>query len=618
MNPSRLIHIFIAFFLLISSYSESVSTSLDMQISLSYGNYHKQDKWLPLNIILSNKSGEFNGEIVAEIQSNNSGDKNTYSMPVSIYGDTKKAKCLYIYPDRIYSNINIKLKDNQNNAIIEKEFRINFINPESRLVAIISQNSVAHIPIFPSDKLEKDKQFQFLPISAEKLPDRWKGYDSIDAVVINGISEDILSDQQKEALLNWVFDGGRLILSGGVNSLSYDGTFIEKLVPVEIYGTRTTSSIPSLSSLFEYDIPQATMVIASSKLAGKGKALLSEEDGTPVIAEKNVGSGKCIFLSFDYSDPAFKSWLGNESLWNYLIPEPTKADDDKYSAISRLISSQKHLKLPSYKAIGGLMLAYILFLNISGYIILRRSGKKSLVWLSTMVITLFFVLCSWGFSYTIKGKSLFINDFSVINIYQDNKTARITSYFSPLSFTKTNLIIDFPNAIFIERPIKKDTESYWNGDFKISQDEIYQLDILDTKFLSSHFLYGDSHINFNGNIDLIDSKTNHLKIVNNTLFNLTDCFLIIDDSYAQIKILSSMTESEIGLKGYTGNFFDTYSMEDTEKEKFFNAVKASLHDKISDKTLIGWIDGSALKILAGMNVNKAFRSSGMALVIINL
>jgi hypothetical protein len=294
MSLPNLIHILIIFLLLTTIYCESLIAELDMQVFPAFGNYQKQDRWLPFRILVTNTAGEFDGEVVVEIQSSYSESKHSYSTPISVFGNTKKAKYLYVYPDSIQKTISFKLKDRQGNVAIEKEFHFDVIPSENKLIAIVDRSTNIQIPVI-SDSITSEK-FYFAAISAETLPDKWKGYDSVDAVVVGDISTDALSKQQEKALIGWICGGGTLIVSGGANAQNFNDTFIKKLLPVEIYGTSIINSIPSIAKKFGYDIAKTPIVVASSKLIGDSKIILAEDDGMPVIAERKIGSGKCVFL----------------------------------------------------------------------------------------------------------------------------------------------------------------------------------------------------------------------------------------------------------------------------------------------------------------------------------
>jgi hypothetical protein len=577
-----------------------------MQVFPAYNNYHKQSKWLSLYIELKNISGNFDGKLVVESQSAN--NNLIYSTQISIFGNTKKAKYLYVYPEASQSLISVKLKDKQDKSIIEKNMRFDVISSDARLVTFIKQVEDTQRPFISND----DGQLYFSTISAEKLPDEWKGYDPVNAIFLGNISLNSISDKKEKALVNWLYNGGTLIVSGGINAQRFDDTFVEKLLPVEISGTQIVDSIKSLN------IYKSKMVVSSSRLKDDSKPILVENDGMLIIAEKKVGLGKCIFLCFDYNDPAIEAFLNSKNFWDMIFAQPEKSIDVKYNNISRLIANQRNLSLPSYKIIGGFGLLYVLSIAISGFIN-KRSRKKELIWLFVFIIIIVFILSSFGFSYTMNKKSLIISDFSVVNVHRDTKSAKITSYFSPLSFTKSNLEISFPNAIFIERPVSKDGASFWKENFEIDQNDNFQLNISGMAFSPSNFLYGETIVDFGGNIyeDIIN--TDRLKISNKTGFAFRDCLLIMNNKFAQIKNLESDSEIDIELMNSSSDdVFDNYSLDDDNRKQFFNAIKSSLYGEISDKSLICWFDGSALEFFAGMSLNRSYRSLGKALIIMNL
>ncbi|HGJ65527.1 TPA: hypothetical protein ENS27_09080, partial [bacterium] len=225
-----------------------------MQVFPAYNNYHKQSKWLSLYIELKNTSGNFDGKLVVESQSAN--NNLIYSTQISIFGNTKKAKYLYVYPEASQTLISVKLKDKQDKSIIEKNMRFDVISSDARLVTFIKQVEDAQRPFISND----DGQLYFSTISAEKLPDEWKGYDPVNAIFLGNISLNSISDKKEKALVNWLYNGGTLIVSGGINAQRFDDTFVEKLLPVEISGTQIVDSIKSLN------IYKSKMVVSSSRL----------------------------------------------------------------------------------------------------------------------------------------------------------------------------------------------------------------------------------------------------------------------------------------------------------------------------------------------------------------
>jgi hypothetical protein len=601
---------FVIFLILLNSHSVCFPADIDMQIISGFNNYHKQDRWLPLQITCI--GDDFEGYVSASIQNNVYGDQQIYSTPISIFGDAKKVKYFYIRPERLGQIFNVKLTDKDGKMLLEKESRLTVIPAESTLVVTVNQNEDA-LKNLPDNNIDSSRKIYVTNVSAEYLPDRWKGYDSVDTVILGNFSVDSLSDSQKNALIDWVCSGGTLITSGGVDSQNFVGTFIEPFLPVKIIGTKILRSMPSLSQRFGYDFPNTTIITALSSLKTDGKAIIAE-DNFPVIAERKVGAGRIIFLCFDYADPAIKSWGGNSELWNTIIPEPQKQANVKYDSVFRLLSAQRQLSIPSYKFIGGFLLLYILCLGIVSYILFER--KKGLTWIIMVLITTAFALCATGFSYATGKRLPVICDLSVIDIYMDTQRARIRSYVNPFSSAKTELKLDFTgtDAVFIENPGSEGTEAYWGNNFKLIQGDVPKIEIFGMKTLSSHLFYCESYTNFKENISINEQNNERIRVTSLIHYDLMDCYLFLNGRYAKIGILKSGERTDIKLSEiFSGNVFDSYPVEDDEKSKFINTIKPNL----TENALIGWIDGSALKTLAGMNVDGGYKSSGMALVIIH-
>ncbi|MDQ1327241.1 MAG: hypothetical protein QG641_521, partial [Candidatus Poribacteria bacterium] len=561
--------------------------------------------------------------ISASIQNNVYEDQQIYSIPISIFGDAKKVKYLYIRPERLGQSIDVKLTDKDGKILLEKESRLMVIPSESTLVVIVNQNEDT-LKNLPVNNIDPSRKIYVTNVSAEYLPDRWKGYDSVDTVILGNFSVDSLSDSQKNALIDWVCSGGTLIISGGVDSQNFVGTFIEPLLPVKIIGTKILRAIPSLSQRFGYDFPNTTMIVALSSLKTDSKAIITEDDGLPIIAEKKIGTGRIIFLCFDYADPALKSWGGNSELWNTMIPEPQKQANAKYDSVFRLLSAQRQLSIPSYKFIGGFLLLYILCLGIVSYIIFER--KKGLTWIIMVLITTAFTLCAIGFSYATGEWLPIINDLSIIDVYQDTPRAKIRGYVNIFSSAKTDLKLDFTitDSIFFENLGIEGTETYWGNNFKLVQGDVPKIEIFYSsvtrrnvngmKALSSHLLYDESFVYFNENVSVKEQGDENFMVTSLMTYDLLDCYLFMNERYTKIGRLRADDQIEIRLnQTFSGNVFDSYLVEDDKKSKFINAIKPV----ITGNALIGWIDDSAQRVLAGMNVDGGYKSSGMALVIIH-
>ena len=599
------------FFFLIILHSDSFPANLDMQIATIFEDYHKQGHWLPLRIAIDNNGENLAGDISVTVY-NNTNNKQTYTTPISILGNSGGEKYLYIRPDEIGHNINVKLTDGNNKILLEKEANFSVIPEESKLIAIVDQNKSLDVDN-AIRQTDPSKKVYIANIIAEKLPDKWKGYDSVDAVILGSFSPDSMSEDQRQALSDWVCAGGILIISGGSDSQNLIGSFIEPILPVKIKGTKVIRSMPFIANRFGYEFPNEQIIMTVSELVGDSKIIIAE-DNLPIISERRLCTGKIVFISYDYADPIFRSWNGNGDLWGLIIGSTQKRIIPKYESIFKLLSANGRLSLPSYKIVGLFLLLYILCMSIIGYVFFEK--RKSNVWIVSIFITVLFIIGAFGFNYVTGERSSIVSDFSIVNVNQNNQRARIRSFFSPFSSGKTELKMMFNNAdaVFVENPTSEDGGTYLGSGFRLVQDDIPQIIFENAKSLRTHLFYGELFTDLKGNV-LIKTNNKHIEVFNNLPFEITDCYLFWNGSYAKIGTVSPNNQSTFSLnQTFSGNVFDNYSVENEGMSKFINLVKPLLPDN-TDKILVGWADGSALEKLAGIDGN--YKSSGMALVIIS-
>ncbi|QDV89565.1 hypothetical protein RAS2_06350 [Phycisphaerae bacterium RAS2] len=69
-----------------------------------------------------------------------------------------------------------------------------------------------------------------------ELPSRWQGLDAVDAIVWNDADPTGLSPQQIAALVDWVREGGRLLLTGGRNWQALASSPLADALPVTLIG----------------------------------------------------------------------------------------------------------------------------------------------------------------------------------------------------------------------------------------------------------------------------------------------------------------------------------------------------------------------------------------------
>gem|GEM_PF-3957316 len=630
----------------------SSHADLDMHILAGFDAYHKHGRWLPLRITLASVDEDIDGEVAMETQDSTTGLRQTYLVPAVLSRATRKVQYLYVLPESFRRNLRVRLMDNYEKEVLRKDVALVNISPQDLLIVLLARNgggleflvehSQAGMPVpqleqgqSESGKAGKQERKVYISyLTSDLLPDKWKGYDSVDMIMLGDISAAVLSADQRRAITDWVYGGGRLLVSGGAHSQDLVGTFVEKLLPVKMTGTRVLDSIPSsLSKLAARSTSRqsgvntggARMVIASSELTDRGRIIAAEDDGLPIIAEKKAGDGSVIFLAFDYLDPALRAWGGRKEMWESLLPQSTIRKYPEDRDIARLLPAFRLSGFPALWLSGLFLLLYILCFGPLNYLILKRFNSGKWMWVTMPAVAAAFTIGSLGFAYATRSRAAVVNDLSVVDVYNDIGRARIISYFGLFSAAKPDYRIAFPasEAMFVNRIWSPDREGRQDGDCRLVERDIFQMEILRIKTLSPQLLCGESYINLSGSVSINLSEgpdgVIHGEASSDLPFDLTDCYVFSNGHYAYIGDLTRGIHA-VGTRHVvsSGNTGGTYSTRDAEKQRFINAVRSSLSHRVSGTGLIGWMNESVLRTLIEMDMGEDYKSLGMALVIVHL
>ena len=600
--------------------------NLNMEVLPGFGGYHKYGHWLPIRIVLSGGDRRIVGEITLSAR-DETGARQTYACPADVFGSIRETREFYALPESFRRNVHISLIDKSGEVIMGKDEPLSVISPGNTLVAVIERNR-GGLDFLRSLPEKDDSQHKiYVSYSASYgnnwtlfPPGRWKGYDSVDVLVLGDISPMELSPAQRQAIVDWIYAGGELVVSGGAQSQRLLGTFVEDILPVRITGTLVANSLPALAQRFGGRIGDENIVLASCRLVDGGRSVVTGKDGLPLITERRVGDGKVVFLAFGYLAPSLRIWEGKVRMWNKILPQLQTRYQVDSKAISRALYSKLSVELPPYKVTGALMLLYFIFFSIASYAALKRLDNQ--VWKLLVILSVFalFSVVSFLLVHMSESGAATISDYSIVDVYQHAKRARIESYFSLLSPSLSEYEIRFggSEAVFIKR-LTNHSRAQSFGDLKLVESKNYRLEVKNPKALIPQLFRAESFVDLDGSVaaDLSGGNGDGAvgKCTSNLGFDMTDCYFFRDGTYTYIGDLKNGVSTSWSR---SGNVPGLYSAENGERQAFVNAIRQSLSRRLKGNVVVGWVQKSALEELAGMNMTIEHKTSGWALIIVHL
>ncbi|GJM25957.1 MAG: hypothetical protein DHS20C16_23720 [Phycisphaerae bacterium] len=195
-----------------------------------------------------------------------------------------------------------------------------FVNDDQFLILDVSDRTMGRIrDLRSTDNFGMfDREIRIAHLSPAGLPNKWFGLDAIDCVVWDDADTTTITEQQEQALVEWVKHGGTLVLAAArTSSTLAQSTHIGPLLPARVGENLTTAHLPKVRSELmklrnnDADYPQAFTVTRCEPISDPTvTTMLTEKSlGGVILAKRRVDRGTVVFLP-----AAIHDLLGDSSI----------------------------------------------------------------------------------------------------------------------------------------------------------------------------------------------------------------------------------------------------------------------------------------------------------------
>ncbi|MBN9520343.1 hypothetical protein J0H58_17730 [bacterium] len=313
------------------------------------------------------------------------------------------------------------------------------------------------------------------------LPDHWVGYDAADVVVLTTASGDLFGrlfspagDRKREALLEWVRRGGRLVVSAGEKApLLGAHPAARAILPAgpKAEPVRTTNRLPLYWSARETS-QTSTMAgnlatlgagfpVANLEPTRPGRVLIppparQADDKDIVAAQSGFGLGRVTLIAFDLDRPPFTEFASRAEFWDWVLREggasrasvgsegkprppaagPTDDEDELAVALRTHVDTFDGVPVVSFGWVAVLIAFYLVLIGPVEYYVLKRVlGRVELTWLTFPLIVVTVSLLAYWSAAAVKGHDLRVNSVEVIDVFPEAGGGRVygTSWYSVFS-----------------------------------------------------------------------------------------------------------------------------------------------------------------------------------------
>ncbi len=307
----------------------------------------------------------------------------------------------------------------------------------------------------------------------EFLPDRSEGYHAVEGLILNTRRFYELSQEQREALADWIVSGGSVIMWLGEDPNSYQGSFLTGAIdgsgwtgPSALTRQPIRTTLPALTSITGFTEQRSVLgTFPVTYATDPHVTTLLAEDGIPVLQHIRLGRGDILLSGLDLSSLKSTSPSGLTDYLRFMMGYLISRNDELDPLVKGEATSSMHYyqertignpyvershfwvlhdfdnvlqsdnltALPRPDLLVLFLLAYILIVGPVNYFILLKLRHREWLWYTIPLIVTVFVLISYTWALGTKGSRLMLSRANIIDAYPHQQAAWESSYFGIFS-----------------------------------------------------------------------------------------------------------------------------------------------------------------------------------------
>ena len=413
--------------------------ALGLDATIGFSGFVKQNRWTPVFVEMENlpqadkpNAGPKNidGDL-ALVPNGSTAGRTLVMRPVQLPANDRKRVTLYAYFPLDVGKHDLLLTDKSGRILEPCPVSPRLELDRAARLAVTIRTSEMRSPFMRLRDLPPIHSAQLPP---DHLPDQWYGYDSADIVIIPRVTDALFTEETAQALMQWVAQGGTLLMVGGRYGSTFVGSPLDGLMPCDVDGAEPY--LLADKALVRAEDPQSTasgaFAITQVTLREKARVLLRMGE-VPLLVERAHGSGSVLFTTCDW-DAEMLAASNLDLLVGTTILSAHDMGSLREGFIGAVAADTAGLlglgnaaKLPPNTVIMGILLGYFVLVGPLNFLILYRRKRLELAWVTVPVIVALFSGGIYAYSYFLKGSDTVFRTFHLLTGTVGSDTFRADS-----------------------------------------------------------------------------------------------------------------------------------------------------------------------------------------------
>lgn len=470
-------------FILVTGFvqAQSSSASVNLSIEAGFDGTFREHDWIPLYIRATNDGASVEGRLVVRPETSSNAVRDSYSLPISLANGASKSVFLYITAESFASEIRVEFITNEGEVVAVEPVRIRSVQPRDQIHVVVTQSTSGVIDL----SSVHDGGYNAFQSNwrIENIPDRAVALNAVDMLVFSDVDSGALSSGQKQAITDWVAQGGHLLVTGGVD---WQGTAsgLSELLPIQPKNSLTLDDLTALATWLRFggDPLKQPTVVATGDLRSGARVIATTDDNVPLLARRIFGAGTVDYLTASPSALPLRGWGGLGEMWLALAtsvnPRPGwtygMADWDQITGAVNILPGVN--LLPDILPLCGFLALYIALIGPLNYIILNRINRREYAWVTIPLFIILFSALAWSLGFNLRGSEITLSRLSIVQSWSGVEHASVQQIVGLLSPRRTQYSLSSTSDSFLRTLPNASTQGSILGGNLVSSTNIVQTD----------------------------------------------------------------------------------------------------------------------------------------------
>lgn len=403
---------------------------VSMEVRYGYDNTAKGGRYVPVTVSLENKTGDdFKGNITISTMEADY-EVYSYEYQVELQADESADKSYMIPFGKGSDQVFVYLTDEAGNQIAKKRLKMDINREVPELFIGILSDTPELLQYLDGVGISYSAlKTRTIPLTKDEFPEETIGLSLMDVILVSNYRLRDLSEKQTKALMDWVKDGGILILGTGGRVDDTLGRFAPELLD-DNYDTPQMMDI----HLGEESDGQSALVqgILCTEIPLHGAYILDSEAGFPLVQAAAMEKGIVAVAAYDFAD--ISSQAGQEPLYvdnmfTRLLGEEriNSLDDyfygssgDEFWDVQSVINSGNVNRLPKVSMYFAVILLYILLVGPGIWLLLKKYEVQSYYWGAVAMLSMIFIAVIYLMGMGTRFKSIFLTYATIQDVSEES------------------------------------------------------------------------------------------------------------------------------------------------------------------------------------------------------